>query len=64
MNIFCKPGGTTSVTIVQTRHQTHESKQNQQVEDPPNIGSKENRIGRNDQDNVGATSEVRLGNIW
>ena len=44
--------------MVQTRHQTHESEQKQQVEDPPNVGSEENMIDRNDQDSVGATSEV------
>ena len=44
--------------MVQTRHQTHESGQNQQVEDPPNIGSVEYMIGQNDQDSVGVTSEV------
>ena len=44
--------------MVQTRHQTHESDQTQQKEDPPTAGSKENRIGQSDQDSLGATSEV------
>ena len=58
MNIFGTPGGTLSAIMVQTRHQTHESAQNQQVEDLPNVVSEENMIGQNDQDSVGATSEV------
>ena len=44
--------------MVQTRHQTHESNQTQQKEDPPITGSEDNRIGQSDQDSLGATSEV------
>ena len=44
--------------MVQTRHQTHESDQTQQEEDPPTIRSEGNRVGQSDQDSLGATSEV------
>ena len=44
--------------IVRIRSQTHESQQNHRAEDPPTVGSKENLVGQNDQESLGATSEV------
>ena len=57
MNIFGTPGGTISARMVQTHYQIHESEQNHQREDPPTVGSEENLVGLNDQDNLEATSE-------
>ena len=58
VNIFGTPGRTQSARMVQTRNQTHESEQNDQVEDPPTVGSEEDIIGQNDQDSLGTTLEV------
>ena len=44
--------------MVQTRHQTHESDQTQQKEDPSTTGSEDSKVGQSDHDSVGATSEV------
>ena len=38
--------------------QTHESEQNHQIDEPPIVGSEENVVSLNDQDSLGATSEV------
>ena len=44
--------------MVQTHHQTHESDQTQQKEDPSTTGYEDSKVGQSDQDSVGATSEV------